>query len=313
MNGARTSRTGKESGQVLVIVALFLIGLLAMLALVMDGGNIYLQRRRMQNAADAGAIAGARILALNGTTAEAHAAAQEYAVQRNKADSCDITIDGSVVTVVTHKNAEMTFARVVGVNQVNVSAQAAATFAPLRATSNLAPIAVQNFLYQFDSTYTIWDDDTDEPPDPTTGDITGNHRGWLNLACAGCDPPREGCDSPPSCGDGGASNLKEWMRNGYPGTTELDTWIRGSHGTKTSVIKQAYVGQLLKVAVYDNIDTLYPGKSYYHVVKFAAFKVTRVHFTGNPKGIEGQFKGYVSPGPPSDGDDGGLRMLLLTQ
>jgi len=291
----------QESGQALVIVVLFLAGLLAMLALVVDGGNIYLQRRAMQNAADAGAIAGARVLALNGTPSEAEAAVQEYTVQRNRADSCESTINGPMVTVSAHKSIEMTFARIVGVQQVSISARAAAAFKPVREARGLAPIAVKNFNYQYDQTYTIWDDTKDR--DPETGNISGSYRGWLNLECV----------YPMSCGDGGASELKEWMRNGYPGLIEQNTWIRGSSGTKASVLQQASVGQLLLIAVYDSIQELYPGKSYYRVKKFAAFKITAVHATGNPKGLEGNFKGYVIPSPPSNGEDGGLRTIVVTK
>jgi hypothetical protein len=57
---------------------------------------------------------------------------------------------------------------------------------------------------------------------------------------------------------------------------------------------------------------MYPGKPYYHVVRFAAFEVTAVYATSNPKGIEGVFKEYVAAGPPDDGGpDGGLRTIYL--
>lgn len=49
-----------ESGQIAVILALAMVGLLAFTALAIDGGNMYLQKRNAQNAADAGAIAGTR-------------------------------------------------------------------------------------------------------------------------------------------------------------------------------------------------------------------------------------------------------------
>jgi hypothetical protein len=49
-----------SNGQILVIVTLMLVGLMAMLAFVLDGGNVYSQRRQAQLAADAGALAGAR-------------------------------------------------------------------------------------------------------------------------------------------------------------------------------------------------------------------------------------------------------------
>jgi hypothetical protein len=72
------------------------------------------------------------------------------------------------------------------------------------------------------------------------------------------------------------------------------------------------VGQVLYIAIYDDIQDLHPGKPYYHIKKFAAFLVTQVHATGNPKGIEGQFKRYVIPAAPGGGEDGGLRTVVLT-
>jgi len=56
----------KQSGQVLIQVALMIGVLLLMAALAVDVGNMYAERRRMQNAADAGALAGARDLCLGG-------------------------------------------------------------------------------------------------------------------------------------------------------------------------------------------------------------------------------------------------------
>lgn len=53
----------RRSGQVLVIVSLSMIALLGMVGLAIDGGNLYAQRRQVQNAADAGALAGARVMA----------------------------------------------------------------------------------------------------------------------------------------------------------------------------------------------------------------------------------------------------------
>jgi hypothetical protein len=52
----------RESGQVLVLFALAVVAIVALLAVVVDGGFLYVQRRTAQTAADAGALAGARAL-----------------------------------------------------------------------------------------------------------------------------------------------------------------------------------------------------------------------------------------------------------
>ncbi len=55
-----------ESGQSLIIIALLMVGMIAALGLALDGGNAVGTRRKSQNAADAGAFAGARMLATQG-------------------------------------------------------------------------------------------------------------------------------------------------------------------------------------------------------------------------------------------------------
>lgn len=59
-HGSRRS----ERGQVVVLFALSIVAFLAVLALILDGGRVYSERRRAQNAADAAALAGARVLDL---------------------------------------------------------------------------------------------------------------------------------------------------------------------------------------------------------------------------------------------------------
>ena len=67
---AKTSRCNSDGrnrgagapGQIIAVFALSIMAMVALLALIFDGGNIYLQRRTAQNAADAAALAGARAL-----------------------------------------------------------------------------------------------------------------------------------------------------------------------------------------------------------------------------------------------------------
>ena len=61
----RTSFRDAERGQILVIVAGGLVGLIAIAALALEGGTLMLNRRDGQNSADLSSVAGARIVALN--------------------------------------------------------------------------------------------------------------------------------------------------------------------------------------------------------------------------------------------------------
>src|SRR2546421_8299004 len=51
-----------RSGQAIVIMALAMVAICGMLALAIDAGRLYFQRRLMQDAVDAGALAGAQSL-----------------------------------------------------------------------------------------------------------------------------------------------------------------------------------------------------------------------------------------------------------
>jgi Flp pilus assembly protein TadG len=67
MTAVRRSLRSRRAGQAVVIMALAMVAICGMLALAVDAGRLYFQRRLMQNAVDAGALAGAQ--ALVGTVA----------------------------------------------------------------------------------------------------------------------------------------------------------------------------------------------------------------------------------------------------
>lgn len=134
--------TKKENGQILVFVVLFIIGLFAMLALVLDGGNTYSKRRAAQNAADAGALAGARTLCITKDSSQAIAVAQDYATNRNEADSADVNIDGQgYVTVTTQITFPTFFAHLIGRPQMTAEAVATSGCFPPTTGLHILPIA----------------------------------------------------------------------------------------------------------------------------------------------------------------------------
>jgi hypothetical protein len=71
MSMHRWGTARRERGQVLIIVAVALVGLLALAGLAIDGGNLLMERRRAQNAADAAALAGTRLISLAMMTCDA--------------------------------------------------------------------------------------------------------------------------------------------------------------------------------------------------------------------------------------------------
>src|SRR5215211_1651761 len=103
-----------ERGQSAVIVALLFVALVGMLALVLDGGNGFLHRRQVQNAADAGALAGAREWCISHNATSAANRALEYAVTRNGAMEADVVVSGGIVTVTASDTIQTSFGAVLG-------------------------------------------------------------------------------------------------------------------------------------------------------------------------------------------------------
>lgn len=122
-----------ERGQSLVIIALGLFAFVAILALVLDGANAYAAKRQAQNAADAGALAGAQYMCANLNTDpdiynNTVSTANYYAGLNGADDPADVDPNLTAATVVvTAKVTKNTFfAGVIGFPQVSPVAVAEA-------------------------------------------------------------------------------------------------------------------------------------------------------------------------------------------
>ena len=116
-------RSDSERGQILVIVAVGLVAIIAMVALVIDGGFAWAKQRDTQNAADASAEAGATILMQNlagvspaKTDADVDAAVDQAATANDT--TIDVAyytnVDGSLLTPAGGVTTDETAAAVVG-------------------------------------------------------------------------------------------------------------------------------------------------------------------------------------------------------
>jgi hypothetical protein len=125
---------------VLIIVAAALFALVAIVALAVDLGNVMRERRYMQNAADAGALAGAQEICF-GDASLADDKAWEYAVDRNSAEGAEITVHGVIsVTVVATKTVDTFFAGLIGFKEIPIDAEAAALCGKAAAAGGVWPV-----------------------------------------------------------------------------------------------------------------------------------------------------------------------------
>jgi Flp pilus assembly protein TadG len=128
----------------MIIMAVGILALIALAALIIDGGSIYLNRRRAQTAADAAALAGAHTMCIeNGSLSEIQAAAQQFAVTENGAtamESAEIDADGQVL-VRTRVDSPSFIASVLGRPTDSARAVASAGCFKPGSTTNLLPVA----------------------------------------------------------------------------------------------------------------------------------------------------------------------------
>jgi hypothetical protein len=130
----KTKRLSSERGQTLVLVVLGIVAFIAVLALVLDGGNAYAAKRAAQNAADSGALAGASYMCLHKDEAGGRIKAEEYALL-NGADDNPLpvviaSLSDATVKVTTTVTKKTFFAGVIGFPQVSPRAVAEAQCRP---------------------------------------------------------------------------------------------------------------------------------------------------------------------------------------
>ncbi len=147
-----------REGAIIPMVALLLVVLLGFTALAVDAGSIYLDRREMTTAADAGALAGARELSDNNGSniPKAKEIAIEIAEQ-NGADAGEVeatvkTVDGmQVIEVTVNKTKETYFAKIFGIDDTSVGARSVATWGYIKdfSSGSIMP------LFSFDKDFTL--------------------------------------------------------------------------------------------------------------------------------------------------------------
>ncbi len=283
----------KELGQNLIIFVILMVVMLALAGLVIDGGFSLVSRRKAQNAADAGALAGVQILCQGGTQADAQAQAIDYAVNKNDAQSADVSCGSREITVTTTIPHNTFLMRILGTNVVTTTATASAgCYSPCEISGVLptawacqppageegdpeecgiqyGTIGTPGPLYVFMDSQNLTQDfycqnppnsglpagtlDCDTNNDGLNDMFAGGNRSWLDL----------------SGGGGGAAELKDWIWNGYGGTLKTHTWFGGQAGVENSVFQAVgdITGTIVWLPVFDSYcvgqpDTVCPAK--YH-------------------------------------------------
>ena len=136
-----------EQGQTLPLVALLLFVVVGMVALTIDVGIFFHERRDLQNAADAAALAGAQALPEDPDEAVALATqwASENGISASELESVEVsTTDypNDTITVEVKRDVNFVFASVLGIVSAENNARAAAQAGSLSGATGLAPFGV---------------------------------------------------------------------------------------------------------------------------------------------------------------------------
>jgi hypothetical protein len=215
-----------ENGQATVMFAICLTALLGITALAVDVGNLYFEKSKMQNALDAGVLAGAHELILT----KNDASAEEEADDISDVNGFPLEIHGETASLPEYygqaiasgveyyvkanfsKKVNMYFARILGIDNVKVTAKAKAVVRPISGAKGLIPVGIaKNDLptrQYTDSITLVFPEHEPGPGNFGFLDLDGGH-------------------------GGGTTDLKNRIVNGYEGTVSIGNLIFTETGGAT--------------------------------------------------------------------------------
>jgi Putative Flp pilus-assembly TadE/G-like len=304
-------RTNNQRGQSMVLTVVFLVVLLGIAAMVVDVGSWYRAHRAAQSTADAAALAGAQALP---DTAAATGLANQYAAKNSPSGGGgqagpQITFsqegfETDTIKVTITRPTPGVFAKVLGIQSVNVTGRATAKAWNVEQVRGVAPITV-NYKHpllnctrgqhptcnpNFGSPTTL----TLEDIHTSGGKDAAGSFGLINLDQNDPNP--------------GANTLADWLLNGYPdylpiGHYESATGANFNNSQFTSALDQQ-IGHELMFPVYRLLKGP-GGNAIYDIIGWVGFVITSYNTSGSDGTIYGHFTRYVADGVPADHGGGG--------
>lgn len=296
------NRLRRETGQAAVLTVIFMAALLGAVAMVLDVGSWFRAQRATQSAADAAALAAAH--GLPNDTGFASALGSQY-LASNGGGAGEFTFStknyaNDTITVKVTRQADGVFAKLFGIDSVDVHAKASARAGGLTAAKWVAPITV-NVAHPelncgvsagrpvpcFGKSTQI---DLAHLHKPGSGDAAGAFA-LINLDRS-------------NGGNVGASTLGQWIVNGFDQYMELggydsvpsamfnDSHVKGAMATRLSG------DPVLLFPIYNKI-TGSGSNATYNVIGWVAFHVTAYTANGNTGKISGYFEEVIWEGVQS--------------
>jgi putative Flp pilus-assembly TadE/G-like protein len=295
MNGLRKS----EGGQAIVLMTLSLVVILGMAALVLDVGNWFHTKRRLQGTADAAALAGAQELPDNPSAAQTMA--MSYANQ-NGGDvaGANIVVSSTVlpndtISVRARKTDPGFFSNIFGIASADIDARAKARVGPPAQAKYVAPMVVycghsliQNCNGNNVPTFNV----------PTSLDFdkmgAPGAFGMLNL---------DGGN-----GTVGAKEEGDWILKGFDKYLPLGLY-RSDPGAKfnSSNVQDALDARIGTVLLFPVFKTLTGTgqNAEYDIIGWIGFRLTGFTVKGNNATLNGSFTEFIAQGILASSGGGG--------
>ncbi|HEX2376866.1 MAG TPA: pilus assembly protein TadG-related protein [Gaiellales bacterium] len=298
-------RVVSQRGQTLPLICLFMVSLLGVSGMVLDLGNGYVQRRAVQNEADAAAVAGADAIPSGNVTS---AATQMAAKNGRSGDAVTVALSGNdTVTVTVRRTAPTFFLRVFGRSSLPVSATAVARIEALGAVKgHVSPYAVTVDAYANGTGTTLFKENQpgaygtiDLPTTDNTsgGSCTGNtNKGTPSniapelsdnlaagtLVIGGCLSVKSGASQP-------SANI---VNNIPPNNNQMSQDLQSLGNGQYQVIPQSWDdpnGLPPRLMYIPIVQTLPSGNGTTNILSFAWFYMTSATGGGSGLTINGQW------------------------
>jgi hypothetical protein len=278
-----------ERGQAIVLMTLSLVVIMGMAALVLDVGNWFHTKRRLQGTADAAALAGAQLLPNDSSGAQSQALA--YA-NKNGGDVADgnITVSSTVlpndtISVRARRTDPGIFSGILGVVSADIDARAKARVGPPTKARYVAPMVVD---CEHPLIHNCNGDSTPDFQVNTTMDYDPMGApaafGMLNL----------GGDQNP-----GSSEEAEWILHGFDKYLGLGNY-RSDPGAKFSSTNiqdalEARRGTVLLFPVFRVLSGT-GQNAVYEIIGWIGFHLTAYEVHGNNATLHGYFTEFIAQG-----------------
>ena len=283
----------EERGQAVLVTALFLTVVIGAVAITLDIGEWYREQRQAQATADSAALAGAQDLPFSGQSAIADA--QDYANKNGGGvAAADVTLSDSwypndTIEIKAKRTSPSFFAKLFGVNSVNVQAKAAARAEVPEQVAGAAPIVVNKLhpllsgpgcpCFHVETTL------------PLSKDGAPGAFGLVNL-----DPNASN----------GNPNIALWIKDGFDGYLGLGPYDSDPGAAfNGNDIKDALDARLGTELLFPVYDTLTQGgqNAEYDVIGWVAFHLDGYDKNkGNDYELQGYFTRVIWDGLQSSSD-----------